>query len=251
MRISIYILTTTLLLLDLILMLPLSDSPTSNIHQHLSRLHNSIFRTNTTAGFALMLVSFIKNDTMFLEAHGYCLSTYVIIATIIPGTIYYIKSRVDSGCDDSDVVFLVAGAFVVPPFSTIVWVSIGFGIKKIVGKYVQRWPEELQELCISTSTEIRRVVIDGLGFHLGSALAFYAVFSLVLFPFLLLLYKYRERGILDSYAATQIRRRTKWLMCLLLLMLHIWLIFRVEKYMADTAMENGGGEWSFGQCLGL
>jgi hypothetical protein len=232
-------------------MLPLSDSPTSNIHQHLSRLHNSIFRTNTTAGFALMLVSFIKNDTMFLEAHGYCLSTYVIIATIIPGTIYYIKSRVDSGCDDSDVVFLVAGAFVVPLFSTIVWVSIGFGIKKIVGKYVQRWREELQELCISTSTEIRRVVIDGLGFHLGSSLTFYAVFSLVLFPFLLLLYKYRERGILDSYAATQIRRRTKWLMCLLLLILHIWLIFRVEKYMADTAMENGGGEWSFGQCLGL
>lgn len=120
-----------------------------------------------------------------------------------------------------------------------------------MGKYVQRWPEELQELCISSGTEIRRGVIGGFGFHLGSALAFYSVFSLVLFPFLLLLYRYREWGILGSYAAKQMRGCTKWLMYLLLLLLHVWLIFRVEKYMADAAIENGGGEWSFGQCLAV
>jgi hypothetical protein len=74
--------------------MPLSVPRTSSTYKRLQKFRQSLFGSNNTACFALILVACFKNDeSVSLEVNFYCLLAYIMGLLVIPWFNYYIAER--------------------------------------------------------------------------------------------------------------------------------------------------------------
>lgn len=120
---------------------PLFVPRTSSTYKRLQKFRQSLFGSNNTACFALILVACFKNDeSVSLKVNFYCLFAYIMGLLVIPWFNYYIAERDTDVCSEKyfiDIILRHPCANII-----VLYCAFLFAFKPPV---LTRWPKDLRE----------------------------------------------------------------------------------------------------------